>query len=86
VFIAGITALCAWLVVKSVTLDYGGPVTTIQREVERMKLVEYHALKWAVLGGVVVWLPAVLISFEALTGVAALARVARFEREEPRAL
>jgi hypothetical protein len=50
-------------------------VTAIQREVERIKLVEYHALKWAVLGGVVAWLPAALISFEAVTSVDALARV-----------
>jgi hypothetical protein len=74
-FLGVITALCAYLLVKSVTLDNGGPVTAIQRQVERIKLVEYQALKWAVLGGVVAWLPAALISFEALTGVDALARV-----------
>ena len=75
VCIVAITALCAYLLTKSLALDYGGPVTTIQREVEQIKLMEYHALKWAVLGGVVAWLPAALISFEALTSVDALARV-----------
>lgn len=75
VFVVGITAQCAYLLTKSLALDYGGPVTAIQREVEHIRLMEYHALKWAVLGGVVAWLPAALISFEALTSVDALARV-----------
>ncbi len=75
VFTVGITAQSAFLIVNGLQLDYGGPVTAIQRDVERLRLVEYRALKWAVLGGVVVWLPAALVLFEALTGVDALARV-----------
>lgn len=70
-----LTALCAYLLVNSLKLDYGGPVMEIQRELEHIRLVEYRALKWAVLGGVVAWLPAGLIMFEALTGVDALARI-----------
>ena len=75
VFIVWVTALCAYVLVRSVTLDYGDPVTTLQRSVERIRLAEYRALKWAVLGGVVGWLPGALVLFEALTGVDALARV-----------
>ena len=75
VFTVGITALSMFLLVHYLKLDYGGPITGIQRDVERIRLVEYRAIKWAVLGGVVVWLPVGLILFEALTGVAALARV-----------
>lgn len=74
VFTVGITALCAYLLVNALQLDYGRPVTAIQRDVERIRLAEYRALVWAILGGVVVWLPALLIPFEALTGVEALAR------------
>lgn len=70
-----ITALCAYLLVNSLKLDYGGPVMEIQREVEHIRLVEYRALKWAVLGGVVAWLPTGLVLFETLTGVDALARI-----------
>lgn len=70
-----ITALCAYLLVKSLKLDYGKPVTEIQREVEHMRLVEYRALKWALLAGMVAWLPAGLVLFEALTGVDALTRI-----------
>jgi hypothetical protein len=75
VFTAGITALCAYLLVNGLQLDYGGPVTALQRDIERIRLVEYHAFKWALLGGVVLWLPAVLVLFEALSGAALLARV-----------
>lgn len=74
VFTIGITALCAALLVKGLALDYSGPVTSIQRDVERIKLMEYRAFKWALLGGVVIWLPATLVLFEAATGVDALAR------------
>ncbi len=74
VFIAGTTVLCLYLLVKGLTLNYGGEVAEIQRDVEHIKLAEYRAYKWTVLGGVVVWLPAALVLFEVLTGVDALAR------------
>lgn len=70
-----LTALCATLLVGSLRLDYGGPVMLLQSDVERIKLVEYRALKWALLGGVLLWLPFLLVVFEALTGVEGLARV-----------
>jgi len=75
IFTAGITALCARLLVGTLTLDHGGAVTAIQRDVERLRRVEYHATKWAVLGGVLVWLPAALVLLEALGGEPLLARV-----------
>jgi len=75
VFIVGITALSAYLLVNGLQLDYDGPVTAIQRDIERIKLAEYRATKWGLLGGVVVWLPAALVLFEAVTGMAPLAHV-----------
>jgi len=74
-FTVGLTALSAYLLVNALRLDYGEPVTALQREVEGLRLVEYHAFKWALLGGMVIWLPAALLLLEALTGVTALARV-----------
>jgi hypothetical protein len=73
-YLAGITALSAYLLIAGARLDYDGPVTAIQRSVEHIKRAEYRATKWAVLGGVVIWLPAALLLFEAVTGVPALAR------------
>lgn len=75
VFTVGVGATSAFLMMNVVQLDYGGRVTAIQRAVECIKLVEYRATKWALLGGTVVWLPAVLLLFEAVTGLAPLAHV-----------
>jgi hypothetical protein len=74
-FSVGMTAMCAYLLVKVLQLDHGRPVTTLQRDVERIQLVEYVSFKWALLGGTALWLPALLVPFEALTGVDSLARV-----------
>lgn len=69
------TARSLALIVRARGLDYGGPVTALQRALEELRRAEYRALKWAVLGGVLFWLPAALVLFEAITGVPALARV-----------
>jgi len=75
VFTLAMTAMTAYLLVSILQLKYDGPVATIQRTVERIKLAEYRVFKWALLGGVVMWLPVLLVLFEALTGVNALGRV-----------
>jgi hypothetical protein len=75
VFAIALTALYAASLVSGVRLDYGGAITAIQRDIERLKLLEYHATKWALLGGVLLWLPAALVVFEAITGVDVLAHV-----------
>ncbi len=72
---AALSACSAYLVVQALRLDHGGAVTAMQRELERLRVLEYRLLTWAVLGGTVVWLPAVLLGFEALTGIDALARL-----------
>lgn len=74
VFVGGATAMSAWLLAHAVNVDYGERVTALQRVVAHLRAAEYRALKWALLGGVVFWLPAALVLFEALTGVDALAR------------
>ena len=74
-YLAAITAMCLHLLAQSAQLDTGGPVAAIQRAIQRAQLTEYRTIKWALLGGVVAWLPAALIWFEALTGVPALALV-----------
>ncbi len=75
VFVVAVIALTARLLVGTLRLDHGGPVTTMQGEVARLELAEYRTLKLALLGGIVLWLPALLLLAEAVTGVDALARV-----------
>jgi hypothetical protein len=75
VFVAGMTAVSGLLLARAASIDYRATVTALQRDLEHLKLVEVRTTKWAVLGGIVVWLPAALVVFEAVTGVAVLAHV-----------
>lgn len=75
VFALAITAACVHLFVRITRLDYGAPVAALQRDVARTKLVAFRAGKWALLGGIVLWLPVALLLFELATGVPALAKV-----------
>jgi uncharacterized membrane protein len=75
VLVVYVTGLCAYVLVQSNRIDYADPVTTLQRNVETIRLAEYRAFKWTLLLGIVAWLPAALILFEAMTGFDALARV-----------
>jgi len=75
VFAVAMTALSTAQLVGGARLDYGGAVTAIQGDVGRLRMLEYRALKWGVLGGTLMWLPAALVLLEAATGADVLARV-----------
>lgn len=75
VFSAGFTWLCSYMLVASLRLDYSATVTAIRRDVERLKLVEFHVTKWAILGGTLLWLPILLVSCEIISGAPVLARI-----------
>lgn len=74
-YVVAITGSSAYLFVNGQLFDDSTPVVRLRQRAERMGLVEYHAFKWALLGGIALWLPALLIAFEAITGIDALARV-----------
>ena len=76
VHMGGFVAFGFDLVRRSVGLDYGGPVAALQTDLAHLRTVEFRAFRWALLGGVVTWLPAVLLLLEALSGADLLARVA----------
>jgi hypothetical protein len=75
-FALGLLAQCANLLLGSLQLDYAGAVTALQTDLERLRRAEYRAFKWALFGGTLLWLPILLVLFEFVTGVDALARVA----------
>jgi hypothetical protein len=75
VFVVVITAHSVVLLALTAGLEYDRPVLAIQRAVQRVRLIEYRSPKWALLGGMVIWLPALLVGLEALSGFDALARV-----------
>jgi hypothetical protein len=74
-YVGAITACCASLLRKGLGFDHGSPVARIQRDVARMKKLEYQSFKWALLGGFVLWLPLLLVLVESATGFDALARI-----------
>lgn len=75
VFGVALLGSSARLLVQMLRIDLGGSVAAMQQHLERLCAAEFRALKWALLGGVVFWLPAALLLFELGTGVDALARV-----------
>lgn len=74
-FAGGITGLTVQQVVLAAQLDYAAPVTVIARSLQALARAELRAFKWALLGGTLLWLPILLLAFEAVTGVDGLARV-----------
>jgi len=74
-FAAGSNAFTVRLLVASQRLAYDGPVLAMQHALARLQALEFRALQWNLLGGVLVWLPAALVLFESVTSVPLLARV-----------
>ncbi|MBM4015175.1 MAG: hypothetical protein FJ293_09475 [Planctomycetes bacterium] len=75
VLVAWITAQCAVLFHRALRVDWSAPVVELQRAIERLRLAEYRAFKWALLGGVVLWLPLPVVLLDALTGGRLLERL-----------
>ena len=63
------------LIVRALRLDQDRQVVDVQRAVAKLKLAEFHAFKWALLGGVLLWLPIGIVVFEVLSGAPALSNV-----------
>lgn len=74
-YLAAIAGRTVHLLVATARLDYDAPVTATLRAVSRLRRAEVHTTTWAIGGGVVTWLPAALVGFEAVTGVPVLAHV-----------
>jgi hypothetical protein len=50
-------------------IGYGLPVTAIQRQVETIRVMRIRTTQWAVLAGVALWAPALIVAFEAFLGL-----------------
>lgn len=61
--------------IRARALEPAGGVVAIQYALERLRRFEFRTLKWVFALGVLLWLPALLVVFECLTGFDALARV-----------
>lgn len=51
-------------------IDYGQPVTAIQRELSRVRMLRIRSVRWQLLTGQVVWwVPFLIVFFKALLGI-----------------
>lgn len=75
--------LLAWTVVAlalaaaAQAIDFGERVADVQLRLARLQLRECRATQWAVLFGVVLWLPLLLLAFEAVVGAPLLVAIDR---------
>lgn len=74
-FLGALTALTGYLLGRGASVRYERPVAELRGELERLALLEVRSFKWALLGGVVAWLPIALLVLESLSGIDLLARV-----------
>jgi hypothetical protein len=50
-------------------IDYGKPVTTIQRQLGRLRVLRIRTVQWGLLAGTVVWAPFLIVISKAFLGV-----------------
>lgn len=50
-------------------LDVAEPVALVQQRLEALRLLQIHHLKWAVLGGAILWAPFALVLWQTATGI-----------------
>jgi hypothetical protein len=75
VWLLGLGVWLVRLAVQAAVIDFGAAITAVQRQLGALRLRECHGVKWALLGGVVVWLPLPLLLLEAATGAPLLAAI-----------
>ncbi len=74
-FCIAVVVVAVRLLVQAAGLDFAGPIATSQRHLEELHLAEFRSSRLWLLGGVVIWLPALLLGFEAATGAPVLRQV-----------
>jgi hypothetical protein len=50
-------------------IDYSGPVTAIQKQLEMLRVLRIRITQWALLGGTVVWAPFLIVAARAFLGL-----------------
>ena len=61
------TGIRQWAVLR--TIDYGAPVLAIQKRLAALRVSRIRATKWIFLLSPLLWLPILIVGFDALTGV-----------------
>jgi hypothetical protein len=56
-------------IVISRRIDYGQPITAIQKQIEALRVLRIRTVQWSVLVGLAVWVPAMIVIFKAALGL-----------------
>lgn len=68
-YIAGMLQSLIRQIAMAGRVDYGEPISTIQKKVEALRILRIRTTQWAVLLGLVVWAPAAIVVLTAISGV-----------------
>jgi hypothetical protein len=68
-FAIGMLAATIRQIVAAQGIDYGQPVTAIQKQLEAMRVLRIRITQWALLAGAVVWAPFAIIVGKVLFGI-----------------
>lgn len=56
-------------IITALQIDYDRPITTIQTQIEALRVLRIRSIQWGVLAGLVVWVPFTIVIFKAAFGV-----------------
>jgi hypothetical protein len=68
-FAIGMFAATIRQIVAAGQIDYGKPVVTIQKELEKLQVLRIRTTQWAVLVGIAVWAPFAVVVARAFLGL-----------------
>jgi hypothetical protein len=58
-----------WQMAGALRIDFGQPVAAIQKRVESLRMLRIRTTQWAVLGGTLLWVPALAVAIQAIFGI-----------------
>lgn len=60
---------CGWQMGTLSSIDYGQPVVTIQKKIQKVKLVRLATVKWGFLLWPILWIPFTIVFFRGIFGI-----------------
>jgi hypothetical protein len=67
-FAIGMLAATIRQIVAARRIDYGGPITSIQKQLEEARVLRIRITQWALVAGAVVWAPFAIVVCKVLFG------------------
>ena len=68
-FAIGMLAATVGQIAAIQQIDYGQPVATMQKQLEKLRVLRIRTVQWGLLGGTVVWAPFLIVVSKVLLGL-----------------